>query len=162
MALETHFVSASASAAGANKRHLALFNAAGSGKVIKVFRVQAAGAPAAAVTGLTIALYCTRITSAPTGGTGATISKTDTINAPLPAQITATLAATGGAAEEASFIGCGVVSGEETASANETLLYAAAVNGAQPLTLREGEGVVVKQQALASAGAINVVIQFGV
>lgn len=162
MALDTYFVSANASGAAANKRHLCLFNASGSGKIIKLFRISAAGSPTLAVTGQTIALYATRITSAPTGGSNATIVRADTTNPALPAQITAMLQATGGAAEEASYFGCGVVSGEETASANESVIYQAAVNGAQPLTLREGEGIVVKQGSLASAGAATVVVAFGV
>jgi hypothetical protein len=158
----TYYAGAIASVAGANKRHLCLFNASGSGKKVKVYRVAAAGAPTAAVTGLVIPLYTARITAAPTGGSAGSIAKADTTDANVPAQITTTLAATGGATEEAVPFGVGVVSGEETSAANEAVLYQSVLNGAKTMTLAEGQGIVVKQGALASAGAITIVVCFTV
>ena len=156
----TYYVSALASVAGASKRHLAVFNASGSGKLLKVYRVIAANAPTAAVTGLVIPLTVGRITTVPTGGTNPTINKADTTNADVPAQVTAHAAATGGATEEASTFGAGVVSGEETSAGANALMYESIINGTQPIICREGQGILVKQGALASAGAINACIIF--
>lgn len=160
MAEATYHVSVRESAAGASKRHLVLFNAVGSGKTLKVYRVQAAPAPAAAVTGQQLALSVVRITTAPTGGSSATINKASTGNANVPNQVTATVGATGGATEEASAFGLATVSGEETASAVAQDLYRFQIDGTQPLTCAEGEGVLVKQGTLAGAGAASVAITF--
>lgn len=162
MALDTHFVSVLASVAGANKRHLALFNAVGSGKIIRIFSIRASGAPTAAVTGLVIPLYSVGISTVPTGGGNATFIKADPASVNLPAQITAHIAATGGAAEEASSFGCGTTSGEESAQTNETTIYQASFNGSQAFTCPEGRGILIKQGGLASAGAVSIVVSFGV
>jgi hypothetical protein len=156
-----YFYGVVASTAGANKRHLAVFNPVGSGVVLTVFHVQASGAPTAAVTGLTIGLSCHRITSAPTGGTDVVALMAVTAEGAPVGGIVAKAAATGGAAELATPFGCGVVSGEETSAANESVLYSA-VAQTNPLRLVAGEGFVVKQGALASAGAINLVAKVAV
>jgi hypothetical protein len=140
-----------------------LFNATGSGRVIKVYRVMVSGAPVAAVTGLVVALHGVRITTAPTGGTSAGAhGKSDNTDPDAPAQITAMVGATGGAAESGPPFGVGTVSGEETQGASFVPLYKADIDGTKPLTCREGEGILVKQGALASAGAVHVVIGFSV
>lgn len=156
----TYFVSTLASTAGASKRHLAIFNASGSGKILKVYRVIASGAPTAAVTGLVIPLTIGRITTVPTGGTNPTICKADTTNNNVPGQITAHAAATGGATEEASVFVTGTISGEESSQGQTALMYESIINGTQPITCREGEGILIKQGALASAGALNACIIF--
>lgn len=160
MAEATYHVSVRESAAGASKRHLALFNASGSGKTLKVYRVQAAPSPTAAVTGQQLSLSVVRITAAPTGGSSATINKALSSSTNAPAQVTATAAATGGATEEASAFGLATVSGEETASAVAQDLYSFQIDGTQPVTCAEGEGILVKQGALAGAGAVSVAITF--
>lgn len=157
MADNTYFVSALASAAGANKRHLTIWNGTAA-QNLRILLVQAAGAPAAAVTGLVIPLYCARITTIPTGGSLVTPSKAVNANPNVPGTIECRTGATGGATEEASAFGVGAVSGEETAAAVESVLYQMVLNGAQPVTLEPGSGMVVKQGALASAGNINVVV----
>lgn len=160
MAEATYFTGVLASAAGASKRHLALFNAAGSGKRLKVSSIKVAGSPTAAVTGQVVALHGVRITSAPTGGSGGTIVKADPADASVPAQVTVTLAATGGAAEEGAPFGVASVSGEETASANGDELYRSYLDGTKTLICDEGQGILVKQGALAAAGAVSIVVSF--
>lgn len=161
MADNTYFVSVLASVAGASKRHLTIWNGTAA-QDLRILAVQASGAPTAAVTGQIIPLYVTRITTQPTGGSAITPSKAVAGNPNVPGTIECLTGATGGAAEEASPFGVGSVSGEETASLGESVLYKMELNGAQPVTLGPGSGLVVKQGALASAGAINVVVQASV
>ena len=160
MAEESYYTSALASVAAANKRHLAIFNASGSGKVLKVYRIRVSGAPTAAVTGLVIPLIAVRITTAPTGGSAGTINKADTAEAAPPAQVTVMTAATGGATEEANAFGIATVTGEEAQGASAATLYDAVIDGLKPLVCAEGQGILVKQGALASAGAVNIVAWF--
>jgi len=159
MAEPTYYASVVASAAGANKRHLAVWNGHAT-VVVRVYNIRAATATTAAVTGLVIPLTVLRISSAPTGGSAATITTSDTQNPTVPVTITAIAGATGGATEVGP-VGCGVVSGEETSSAVSDVLFDSPIDGSQPLVLRPGEGLVVKQGALASAGNITVVAKLG-
>jgi hypothetical protein len=157
VAERTHYVAVIASAAGASKRHLAIFNGASSTETLKILEIRASGAPTVAVTGLVVPLVVYRITAAPTGGSTVTPGEAVTADANLDANVVLMAAATGGATEAAA-VAAGVVSGEETASANSDLLYQAPIDGRKPLTLVAGEGILVKQGALASAGAISVVV----
>lgn len=156
----TYYVSVRESAAGANKRHLTIWNGHAS-LVLRVYQVRAAGAPTAAVTGLVVPLYVARITSAPTGGSAATIEKADSANANVPGTITAITGATGGATEGGT-VGVGTVSGEETSSAMGDDLFTSPIDGSQPLLLRPSEGIVIRQGTLASAGNISIVARVGV
>ena len=154
----TYYLSVNASAAGANKRHLTIWN--GSTQMVRVYAIHAAGAPTAAVAGLVIPLYAARISTAPTGGSAATSVKAATANPNLPGALTVTTGDTGGATEVGP-VGAAVASGEETASANgEDLLRD--IKGTQPLSLAQNEGVVVRQGALASAGNVTIVAVVGV
>ena len=56
----------------------------------------------------------------------------------------------------------GAVSGEETSAGAGDKIFDSPIDGSQPLTLRPGEGIVIKQGALASAGAISIVARIGV
>lgn len=156
MAEPTWLTGVEASVAGANKKHLTIWNGAGSGKVVKVYLVKAAGAPTAAVTGQVIPLVCKRITSAPTGGTNPGFAAAAAGEQALPAQITVTAAATGGAAETGPILGAGTVSGEETSMGAVVSLIDFEIEGTKPVELAEGQGLVVRQGALASAGAVNI------
>jgi hypothetical protein len=159
MAEPTYYASVIASVAGANKRHLTIWNGHAS-VVVRVYGIRAATASTNAVTGLVIPLTVSRITAAPTGGSNATITKSDSQNPNVPASITITTNDTGGATE-AGAVGCGVVSGEETAAAVSDVLFDAPIDGSQPLVLRQNEGIVIRQGALASAGAVSIVAKVG-
>lgn len=160
MAEPTYYASIVASTAGANKKHLTVWNGHASLK-LRVYEIKAAGAPTAAVSGLVVPLTVYRINSAPTGGSAATITKADSTNANVPGTITATTGDTGGASKVGA-IGCGVVSGEETASLGSDVLFSAPIDGAQPCVLAPSEGITIEQGALASAGAITIVAKVGV
>jgi len=157
MAEPTYYTSVINSAVAANKRHLVLFNGVGSGVLMKVYRIRATGAPQVAVAGLVVALGCFRVTSAPTGGTPGTFNKADTLDPDVPALVTATLTATGGAAQEPNVFGGGTVSSEETQAGGSISLYEAPIDGTKPEICREGEGIVVVQGGLASAGAVHII-----
>jgi hypothetical protein len=157
----TYYASVRESDAGANKRHLSVFNASGSGKEMVVYRIVAAGMPTTAVTGLKIGLVAVRLSAAPTGGTALAFAKANSANPAVPAQVTAVGGATGGGGVEAVAFGVGAVSGEETASDNESSLYEAPIDGSQQITLPEGEGFEVRQSTLASAGQVTIVCVIG-
>lgn len=175
--MDTYFSSIRECPVGADRRFMAVFNGAGSGKVILVHRVVAVGEPVAAVTGLVVPLACNRIQAAPAGGTVMAVAKAvpaditgGRLATPaLPAQVTVLKSRndantsdtliTGGTPEPIGF-GGGNVSGEETASANESTLYQAPLDGSEPIYCPEGWGFEVRQLTLASAGAIGLVAVF--
>ena len=154
-------------AVGANKLFADLFNASGSGKVIEVRGVWAITDTDVAVVGalgIDIGLY--RTSAVGTGGTAAsyntgtvettgTIVPFDTANSAPPAQITARALPTGGATI-AAFWWAQWVPGEETATSQaymtsfQNLLPTTAMG--QRLTLREGQGILYKQGAIAATG----------
>ena len=156
----TYFTSVIASVAGANKRHLTIWNGAGSGKTLKLYKIVATGWPTAAVTGQVVALYSARITTQPTGGTTRTILQASNADAAAPAQVAAMAAPTNAPTEEAQIFGLGTVSGEETASAIRCPIYEFSIDGLRPIECVQGQGVIVKQGALAAAGAVTVSVLF--
>lgn len=162
MAESSWYVGAVASVAGANKHHLTLWNGAGSGKIIKVRQIIASGAPTAAVTGQIIALQAIRISTAPTGGTVTPSLACAGNEAALPAQIEARRAPTNSPTEETSPFGIGTVSGEETGAPFRASIYEYSIDGSKPVELAAGQGLTVKQGALASAGATSILIMFTV
>lgn len=156
----TYYASVRESTAGAQKRHLSVFNASGSGKTMVVYRIVAAGGPTAAVTGLKILLAAIRITSAPTDGSTMAFAKAKPGSADVPAQVTARTGATTGTGEAIAF-GLGCVSGEETASDNESVLYEAPIDGSEQVEFPEGTGFQVMQGTLAGAGNCSIVAVIG-
>ena len=154
-------------AVGASKLYADLFNAAGSGKIIELRGLWAIVDTDVAVAGaLGIEIMLLRTSAVGTGGTvptynGGTASSTgtiipfDTTNAALPAQVTARALPTGGATI-AAFYWSQWVAGEEaaTSSANitsfENLLPTTAMG--QRITLREGQGLLIKQGTVAATG----------
>ncbi len=161
------------SAVGASKNFFDLFNAAGSGKVIKILAIFAYPDIDTAVTGVVgVQLDLFRTTAVGTGGTAATnngtvstaatISEMDSANADPPVQITARLAPTGGATAGA-WLATRWVFTEET---NAAAAFAAAVgvefirNEGAKLMLREGEGMKIQQGSVASVGSIAFEVTF--
>lgn len=163
--MDTYYTSVRESAAGANKRHLSVFNAIGSGKTMVAFRIVAAGSPVAAVTGGTIALAAIRILAVPTDGTvlgppSFAKAKIDLLDVPIQvtARTNATTPATGSL--EAIAFGLGAVNGEETLSSMAEI-YTAPIDGSQQVEFPEGTGFEVRQLTLASAGAVSIVTVIG-
>lgn len=166
------FVSTS-STVGANKVHCDIFNATGSGKLMRILSVFVYPDFDTAVTGVVaLEVALTRTTSVGTGGTAAvddgtsitapTITRFDTADPTTPSQITARLAPAGGATAGA-YLGSRWVFTEET-NAGTAVAGAIGVelvrnNGADVL-VREGSGLRVVQGAVASVGAIAIEINF--
>lgn len=157
---DTYYASVRESATAADKRHMGVFNAAGSGKTLVVYRITAIGSSGTPVAGLIVPLAALRLTAAPTGGAPTTFAKAKPSNPDVPAEITVGAAVTGGTLEGIAF-GIGVVSGEETSSAQESVIYEAPIDGSQQVECPEGTGFAVVQFALASAGTVSMVAVIG-
>lgn len=157
---DTYYASVRESPAGANKRHMAVFNANGSGKTMVVYRIKAVGAPTSAVTGMVIPIASIRLTGAPAGGTPLAFAKAVPGNPSVPAQVTVLQEHTSGTVEAIAF-GLACVSGEETASANGDMVYEAPLDGSQMIEFPEGSGFEVRQGTLASAGNVSIVAVIG-
>lgn len=161
------------STVGANKIHCDLFNATGSGKTMKILSAFAYVDNDTAVTGtLGVEIALTRTTAVGTGGTAAvndgttltaaTISRFDTNDSLVPAQITARAAPAGGATGGA-YLGSRWLFTEETNAASAI----AGTNGAgfirnegAELIVRENSGIRFIQGAVASVGSISFEINF--
>lgn len=173
--LETYTWWVPGQAVGANKLMADIFNASGSGKVIEVrglWAIPKTDVALVGALGVEIGLY--RTSAVGTGGTAHTynggsaatahvITPVDTANAALPAQITARAAPAGGATIGALYWP-NYIPTEET---NTSMAYMMAVNNLLPvstmgqrLTLREGEGLLIKQGTVAGVGTIAFLAQF--
>lgn len=163
---------------GADKLYADLFNATGSGKIIDVRGVWAIPKTDVAVTGaLGIRLDLYRTSAVGTGGTaaayksatrdvaGGNICPFDTANAALPAEVTARHLPTGGATISEWFFPTYSL-GEETATSQafmsqyQNLIPVLTVG--QKLTLRENQGLLVKQGAVAATGNVQLLFVFTV
>lgn len=160
-------------AVGASKVYCDLFNASGSGKIMKILSVFVYPDIDTAVTGtLGVEVALTRTTAVGTGGTAATndstsltaptISRFDTADPVVPAQVTARMSPAGGATAGA-YLGSRWVFTEET-NAGSAL---AAMGGADlirnegaKLIVREGEGIRVVQGTVASVGSVAIEVNF--
>lgn len=159
-------------AVGANKVMADLFNAAGSGKSVRVLSAMAFVDSDTAVTGtLGVELMLTRTTAVGTGGTAATNEGTSTTvpvicafdtNNTLPAAITARAAPTGGGAGGAVLARRWVFTEETSAPAGIQGAMGAQFihNDSGAVIVREGQGLRFVQGAVASVGNIAFEITF--
>lgn len=176
--LPTYLYSTPAAAMGASKLFFDLFNAAGSGKIIDIRGIWVIPKTDVAVVGVVAArvdLY--RTSAVGTGGTahsyksptpdvgGGNISPMDTLNAALPAQITARWLPAGGATIAEWMIATYSL-GEETStsmaylSQYQNILPNMTVG--QKFALNEGQGILLKQGTVASAGSLGFLVAFTV
>jgi len=164
--------------AGSNKLFLDLFNGAGSGKVIKVrgiYPIMKTDAAVVGVLALRFDLY--RTSDVGTGGTpavynsatrdvaGGSIVPADTSNADLPGQITGRHLPTAGATA-ASWVRRFACFTEETNAATYQCMgqtnFLEVVTGGQPFVLREGQGLLLQQGAIATLNRIAFTVVFSV
>lgn len=165
-------------AVGANKVYLDLFNATGSGKVIKILGIfPLVDTDTAVVGALGIETVATRTSTVGTGGTtcvtssatinvaGGSVYPNDTNNTALPAQITCRHLPTGGGTV-AAWLRSVWVMGEETATSlayqAQGQINMAEALGGQPITIRENQGLKMLQGAVAATGNIAFRIVFTV
>lgn len=159
-------------AAGASKVYWDLFNAAGSGKTLRVKSVEVVKNGATAVTGtVAVQLFLTRTSAIGTGGTAAasesalltniSLNKMNPANASLPAGVTARLTPTGGATAGA-VVSEVHVHPEETNAASYDLpdFLLPECWTIQPLIVPEGSGIRVVQGSVASVGNIGFNVTF--
>lgn len=174
--LPTYFYCSSPSAVGANKLHVDFFNAVGSGKVVDIQGVWLIPKTDVAVVGaVATRIDAYRTSAVGTGGTaastgsaspdaaGGNFTSFDESNAAIPAQITARMAPTGGATIQ-RWLFPNFVCMEESAT---SMAYITQFQNAVPvfpfgqrLTCREGQGLLFKQNAVASVGSITILIAF--
>ena len=115
---------------------------------------------AAAVTGLAQSYRISRTSTAGATCTARTIVLVDTTNAAVPAQVTAATNCTTDPTVAADLLTC-AISGDEThAQDPEGICYQFFSNGGQPITLREGEGLMLKSSALSGAYPVSAAIEF--
>lgn len=155
---ETWVALADAVTPAQNKHHIAIMNASGSGKIVKVRKLFPINVQLAAVTGVALRFDIKRATAA-SAGTTITPEKMDTNNAALPAGVTVR---TNGTITEGNLLWPQIVSSEEIA-ANTSQLIASTLNAMlnnipegneiQELTLRQGEGLTVKQITSSTVGS---------
>lgn len=158
-------------AVGANKLYLDLFNASGSGKVLKIHAIAPVVDTDVAVVGaLGIRIVLMKTSTVGTGGTawvtdggmdvaGGALSTLDSDNPAVPAQVTGRHLLTGGGTESAWLRGAYLM-GEESATSmaynfQGQFNMAAVEEGTQKLTLREGQGIKIKQGAIAATGNVR-------
>lgn len=166
-AAETWYALADAVVPAASKHHIALFNAAASGKIVKVRKVFPINVHLVAVTGVALRFDYKRATAS-SAGTLITPTPADSLNAALPAGVTVR---TGGTVTEGALLWPQILSSEEMA-ANTSQLIASVLNAmlnavpegneVQELTLREGEGFTVKQITSSTVGSYAWLLAFTV
>lgn len=144
--LPTYYWWTGLAAGAAGQRLIDLFNASGSGKIVKVRKIFLQ-CNMAAITGIGYQYDLSRTSAAGTAGTSITGRPADTVNPAIPAQITARRGATGGATEVYDLFSI-------TTDAEETRPGAAIMGminwvpegpNVQEIVLREGEGIVIQQ-----------------
>jgi hypothetical protein len=149
-----------ASAAGASKNHLSIFNADATLKV-DILQVYVTKEMTAAVTGLVRGHRLFRFTTVHSAGTTPTARKLDTTMTDLDADVTVRAASTVTGAETEPLAAIGV--GEEetaTTAGRQTVFDHRETN--RPITLNQNQGVTLQQDATAGTGLVSVVILFRV
>lgn len=176
--LPTYFWATPAAAVGASKLYLDFFNATGSGKLVDIRGIWIVPKTDVAVVGaLGIRVDLYRTSAVGTGGTafayrsatldvaGGNVTPSDTNNASLPAQITGRHLPTGGATID-DWVFPTFSLGEETATSQAFMSQYQNIMPnlfwGQKWVLRENEGLLLKQGAIAATGNIGFIIAFTV
>lgn len=149
-----------ASAAGAGKNHLSIYNADASLKV-DILNVYVTKTATAAVTGIVRGHYLFRFTTAHSSGSTPAINKLDTTMSDLDADITVRAASTLSGADATPLAAVGVGE-EETATTGGRLVLFDHRETNRPITLNQNQGVTVQQDATAGTGLVSVGILFRV
>lgn len=151
--LPTYYFWSTFDAGAANERLIDLFNASGSGVVVKVRKLFIQHNQSA-INGVGHVFNVIKTSAAGTSGTALTGRAADSANAAIPAQVTARHAATGGATESFVLFSA-TVDPEETrpgAALMGMINWIPEGPNLQEITLREGEGLLVKQITNNTAG----------
>jgi hypothetical protein len=165
-AKETYLAWANAVAFAANRYHISILNAAGSGRVIRLQKLFAVNLQVTGVTGVSIRFDAFR-TTAHSGGTLITPEPFDTENVALPAQVTVRTAPTSVTLGNRLF---GFTTTNEevgaTVNLNSGFSYLQGLNliyesdRIQELILRPGEGFAMRQITSSTAGSFGWLLVF--
>lgn len=161
--LPTYYYNRTGAAGAANQRTIDIFNATGSGVVLKIKKLFLFH-DGSTITGVIHRFEVRRSTAVGTGGTVIAPTKADSANAALPAGVTCRTSATGGATtSDLLFNIC--TSPEESlpaASLHCGLNWMPEGENIQELILRENEGMVVTQITSNTAGIWHALLVVGV
>lgn len=163
---ETWVAYADAVAFAQNKHHIALFNATGSGVILRPRKLFAVNLQTAAITGVLVRFDIKKITAA-SAGTTITPEAMDTTNVALPAGVTVR---TNGTITEGNLLYPWIASNEEETAVvglSKTMFQQWANilmegNEMQEHTLREGQGLTVKQITASTVGSYGWILVFDV
>jgi hypothetical protein len=166
---QTYTAAAVGATFGNNKSMLGVFNGAGSGRVVRVYRIWVLNNQTAGVTGV-LTTWALRRTTAQSGGTAITPVKHDTTSETAPAQV---LFATGATATLAlTELRRWMWSNDEPAASSatsdefETLVPLNCVwdstgdANIEPIVLREGEGISVHHSGSSAVGLCDVFVEY--
>lgn len=155
----------------ANGKHmLSLFNGAGSGRVLRVYRAWMLNNQTAAVTGV-LTTMALRKTSAQSGGTAISPVKHDSASASLVAQVLAAAGATVTNTADVQFR-TWMWSNDEPSASTATndemecliplncIFDATGDSNIEPITLRPGEGVTMQHSGTSAVGVADLFIEF--
>ena len=170
---EASFVySSNAVTMATNASIMDVFNAVGSGKIIRITHITTFVNDSVAVTGITAPVEIIRTNTVGTGGVVVNNFTYDTADAVLPIQITARTAPAGGATITGNVLSGSRVNTEEGSIGTTFPWFISEVNiysnnGLYPrqrLTLREGEGLLCRWSIVAgtAAGLVNCEVEFQV
>lgn len=156
---------------GNNKSMAAIFNGAGSGRIVRVKRVWVLNNQTAGVTGV-LTTWAVRRSSAQSAGTAVTPVKHDTLSETAPAQV---LVATGATVTSAAAdtVRTFVWSNDEPSASSGTsdefeclvplnCVWDAATGDAdlEPLVCREGQGIDVRHTGSSTVGVCDIFIEY--
>jgi hypothetical protein len=161
---ETYLAVADAVAFAANKHHLTIFNATGSGITVRIHQIRPINLALAAISGVGIRFEIRRVNGAPTGGIVITPEKFDANNSNLPAGVTVT---TNGTVTNGNLLYPFALNNDEIplTSLNGNLqqnnIWLNEIKN-QPFVIRENEGVTVQQITSSTVGSFAWLIVFSV
>lgn len=165
----THSIAAIGATFGNAKHMLSVFNGAGSGRVLRVFRVWVLNNQTASVSGV-LTTFSLRRTTAQSGGTAITPTKHDSSNPSLPAQV---LVATGATATNAASndLRRFMWSNDEPAAGSATndefeclvpmncVFDCTGDDRIDPVVLREDEGLTLQHTGTTAVGVCDIFIE---
>jgi hypothetical protein len=165
-AMPTYYALADAVALAANKHHISIFNASGSGSLVSIKKLFQINLSLAAVTGVALRFDMKR-TTAQSAGTAITPASMDSNNPALPAQITVN---TNGTITESTLLYPFVTQSDEVTAANTAVANYLTQYGnlmlesmeMQEVRLREGQGFTVKQITSSTVGSFAWLMAFTV
>jgi len=146
--------------AAARTTHFDIFNAAGSGKLLKVLGIYIIPT-LAAVGGVGLTWEIIRTSAVGSGGVGCTPVPCDSDNTALPAQITARGKPAGGATTSITVLSVNTSSEETVPYASQASQFNHIPAG-RVLVLHEGQGLKLDQTTSSNVGSTNVVVVFTV